>query len=76
MSIISEINNYSLKKVIDDLIEDEDEAIIGYEDAIDEAKIFYNDGSLTQEEYNKIVETFNHIIAEEKEHIEELENLL
>ena len=41
MSIISEINNYSLKKVIDDLIKDEDEAIIGYEDAIDEAKIFY-----------------------------------
>lgn len=76
MSILRDINNELSKEtiysIIKDLIRDEEEAIEGYEYAIkrlSSCDIKYN-------EYKKAEEVFNHIIGEEKEHIEELENLL
>lgn len=50
------------------LIEDEEEAIDGYEGAIE----FFN----TKDDNAVYIEQFNHILLEEQEHIEELKELL
>ena len=76
MGILRDINNELSKEtaysIIKDLIRDEEEAIEGYEYAIkrlSSSDVKYN-------EFKKAEEVFNHIIEEEKEHIEELKNLL
>lgn len=52
------------------LIEDENEAINSYENAMDVlSKI------MTDYQYNEIVRVLSHIIKEEKEHVEELKKL-
>ena len=60
----------SFNKQIALLIEDEKEAIEGYEKALD---ILTN--KMTNSQYNEIRRALDHIIQEEKEHIEELESL-
>ena len=52
------------------LIDDEQEAIDGYEKALNILK-----DKMTDYQYVKISEVLNHIIDEEKEHIEELNKL-
>lgn len=52
------------------LIDDEQEAIDGYEKALNILK-----DKMTDYQYVKISEVLNHIIGEEKEHIEELNKL-
>ena len=52
------------------LIDDEQEAIDGYEKALNILK-----DKMTDYQYIKISEVLNHIIDEEKEHIEELNKL-
>ena len=52
------------------LIEDEEEAIQGYTNALSNLK-----GSMTEEQYSEIEKVLNHIIEEEKEHIKEINEL-
>ena len=63
-------SNDSFIKDIDFLIDDEHEAIDGYESKGKDLK-----DKLDEESYKKVEETFNHIINEEKEHIEMLTKL-
>lgn len=76
MGILKDIENQilqdDLKIVIQELIDDEVEAVVGYEKAIQTLNISYMD----YDGYKKAIETFEHIIAEEKEHIKELEELI
>lgn len=58
------------KKQIKFLIEDEKEAIEGYQNAI---KVL--EDKMTDYQNNEIYATLSHIIGEEEEHIEELEKL-
>jgi uncharacterized repeat protein (TIGR02543 family) len=59
-----------LAAVVADLVKDEIEAIVGYENAI--AKV---EGSEDIEDADKILDTLDHIKDEEEEHIDELEEL-
>ena len=53
-----------------EVIEDEEEAIQGYTNALSNLK-----GSMTEEQYSEIEKVLNHIIEEEKEHIKEINEL-
>lgn len=66
----SDSNYKEFNEQIAKLIEDEQEAIQGYEDAM---KILSND--MTDSQNSEIHEIMTHIINEEKEHIEELKEL-
>lgn len=66
----SDSNYKEFNEQIAKLIEDEQEAIQGYEDAM---KILSND--MTDNQNSEIREIMTHIINEEKEHIEELKEL-
>lgn len=52
------------------LVEDEEEAIAGYNNALTAIK-----GTMTEEQYTEIEKVLNHIIEEEKEHIKEINEL-
>ena len=58
----------SFDEVIDLLISDEEEAIEGYNEAIEKLK------ELDEKEKEKLIDMLSHIRDEEKEHIDELEN--
>ena len=58
----------SFDEVIDLLISDEEEAIEGYNEAIEKLK------ELDEKEKEKLINMLSHIRDEEKEHIDELEN--
>lgn len=66
----SDSNYKEFNEQIAKLIEDEQEAIQGYEDAM---KILLDD--MTDNQNSEIREIMTHIINEEKEHIEELKEL-
>ncbi len=66
----SDSNYKEFNEQIAKLIEDEQEAIQGYEDAM---KILSDD--MTDNQNSEIREIMTHIINEEKEHIEELKEL-
>ena len=76
MGILSDIQNQITKtdfvNVVQGLIDDEVEAIVGYEKAEESLKTMV----MKDEGYRKSLETFEHIIAEEREHIRELEELI
>lgn len=61
-------NAKSFDEVIDLLISDEEEAIEGYNEAIEKLK------ELDEKEKEKLIDMLSHIRDEEKEHIDELEN--
>lgn len=65
-----EVNYNEFNKQIALLIADEEEAIDGYNKAIEILK-----DKMTNEQFDEIYRTLNHIIDEEKEHIEELNKL-
>lgn len=68
MNLYEQISNSNtMDKIINDLIIDEQEAIIGYEKA---------KTNIPLENYDRVSKVFDHIIEEEKEHIEELKELL
>lgn len=69
---INSIKRDAIKKEIDFLIKDEEEAIDGYEKSKQNLYKF----SIPSDEYFKIAKVYDHIIEEEKEHIRELEELL
>lgn len=71
-SLNEQLNKTSYKEVIDTLIKDEEEAIDGYE----KAKIDLLHSEISSDEYDKVSKVFDHIIAEEEEHLEELKELL
>lgn len=75
MGILHDIKDEFQKEttygIIQFLIADEEEAIEGYEDA--KAKLQYI--NMPYEKYKATIEMLDHIIAEEKEHIEELKSL-
>lgn len=58
----------SLDEIIDLLVADEEEAIEGYNEAIEKLK------ELDEKEKEKLIDMLSHIRDEEQEHIEELEN--
>lgn len=58
----------SFDEVIDLLVADEEEAIEGYNEAIEKLK------ELDEKEKEKLIDMLSHIRDEEKEHIDELEN--
>ena len=58
----------SLDEIIDLLVSDEEEAIEGYNEAIEKLK------ELDEEEKEKLIDMLSHIRDEEEEHIDELEN--
>lgn len=66
----SKVDYKEFNKQIAFLIEDEKEAIDGYENAL---KVLQN--KMTSEQNKEIREVLYHIILEEKEHIEELKKL-
>ena len=66
----SKVDYKEFNKQIAFLIEDEKEAIDGYENAL---KVLQN--KMTPEQNKEIREVLYHIILEEKEHIEELKKL-
>ena len=61
-------NAKSFDEVIDLLVADEEEAIEGYNEAIEKLK------ELDEKEKEKLIDMLSHIRDEEKEHIDELEN--
>ena len=66
----SDTDYEEFNKQINFLIKDEEEAINGYNNALEVL------ASITTDyQYNKITQTLTHIIDEEKEHIEELKTL-
>lgn len=69
---INSIKRDAIKKEIDFLIKDEEEAIDGYE----KSKQTLSKYDIPSDEYIKIVKVYDHIIEEEKEHIRELEELI
>lgn len=75
MGLITDIKSNLGKETIYDtiqfLIDDEHEAIDGYEKAKKQLQYF----NMPAESYDNAVALFDHIIAEEKEHIEELQAL-
>lgn len=71
-SLNEELNKVSYKEVIEALIKDEEEAVDGYE----KAKIDLLHSNISSDEYDKASKLFDHIIAEEEEHINELKELL
>lgn len=71
-SLNEQLNKTSYTEVIDALIKDEEEAIDGYE----KAKIDLLHSGISSDEYDEAFKVFEHIIAEEEEHIEELKELL
>ena len=66
----SDTDYKEFNKQIDFLIKDEEEAIDGYNNALEILAPI-----TTDYQYNKITQTLTHIIDEEKEHIEELKKL-
>lgn len=66
----SKVDYKEFNKQIAFLIEDEKEAIAGYKNALDILK-----DKMTSEQNDEIYKVLNHIILEEKEHIEELKKL-
>lgn len=68
----SAIENSSVVEEVNLLIKDEQEAIDGYEKAKTNC-LKYN---ISSDEYDKLFKVFDHIIAEEREHIEELNELI
>lgn len=76
MGLIAQINeeleSSSYQNVVDALIKDEEEAIEAYE----KAKVELLHSGISSDEYDEAFKTFDHIIEEEKEHIEELSSLL
>jgi len=71
-SLNEELNKDKFNEVIRKLIDDEIEAIEGYEKAITELL----KTNISSEKYDECYKVFEHIIPEEQEHIEELEKLL
>lgn len=67
-----ELSKTTLQSVVNALIEDEVEAIDGYE----KAKTELLNSDVSSEKYDEAFKVFEHIIAEEEEHIEELKDLL
>ena len=61
-------NAKSFDEIIDLLVADEEEAIEGYNEAIEKLK------ELDEKEKEKLIDMLSHIRDEEKEHIDELEN--
>ena len=74
-SILEEVNGVSQEDkiygVLNFLIDDEKEAIEGYTKSIYDLGKFLND----KEKIRLVNERFNHIIDEEREHIEEIKSL-
>ena len=66
----SKVDYKEFNKQIAFLIEDEKEAIAGYKNALDILK-----DKMTSKQNDEIYKVLNHIILEEKEHIEELKKL-
>ena len=66
----SKVDYKEFNKQIAFLIDDEEEAIEGYENAL---KVLQN--KMTSDQNKEIREVLYHIILEEKEHIEELKKL-
>lgn len=69
---INSIKSNAIKKEIDLLIKDEEEAIDGYK----KSKQTLSKYDISSDEYTKIVKVYDHIIDEEKEHIKELRELI
>lgn len=69
---INSIKRDAIKKEVNLLIKDEEEAIDGYE----KSKQTLSKYDISSDEYNKIVKVYDHIIAEEEEHIKELKELI
>lgn len=67
---VQESNYPAFNDQMNFLIEDEEEAIQGYTNALSNLK-----GSMTEEQYSEIEKVLNHIIEEEKEHIKEINEL-
>jgi len=67
---VQESDYKAFNKQIALLIADEKEAIEGYEKALEILT-----GRMTNAQYNEIKRELDHIIQEEREHIEELESL-
>lgn len=73
-SIITESNKTSIEDTIDLLIKDEQEAIDGYYNAKLDLRGLFEQGEITIDTYSTAMTLYEHIITEEKEHIEELES--
>lgn len=69
---INSIKSNAIKKEIDFLIKDEQEAIDGYE----KSKHTLLKYDISSDEYDRITKVYDHIIAEEEEHIKELRELI
>lgn len=69
---VNSIKRDAIKKEVDLLIKDEEEAINGYE----KSKQTLSKYDIPSDEYTKIVKVYDHIIAEEEEHIKELKELI
>lgn len=69
--IKSNLGKETVYSTIQFLIDDEQEAIEGYENAKKQLQYF----NMSKDAYDNAVKLFNHIIGEEKEHIEELQAL-
>lgn len=69
---VNSIKRDAIKKEVDLLIKDEEEAIDGYE----KSKQTLSKYDISSDEYAKIVKVYDHIINEEKEHIKELRELI
>lgn len=69
---VNSIKRDAVKKEVDLLIKDEEEAIDGYE----KSKQTLSKYDISSDEYAKIVKVYDHIINEEKEHIKELIELI
>lgn len=67
---VQESNYPAFNDQMNFLIEDEEETIQGYTNALSNLK-----GSMTEEQYSEIEKVLNHIIEEEKEHIKEINEL-
>lgn len=69
--IQSNVDKSTMLETIQDLIVDEQEAIDGYESAKKSLSYFH----MSSKTYDNAIALFDHIISEEKEHIEELQAL-
>lgn len=59
-----------VRELMQFLIKDEEEAITGYKDILSKLNLYLSDEAISLVE-----EKFNHIIAEEQEHIKEIEEV-
>lgn len=66
----AEHSDEHIQEIIKFLIDDENEAIRGYNESLGKLKLI-----LSEPEYQNFEEVFHHIIAEEGEHIKELTDL-